>query len=123
MPVEGVSALMFADDASLWIGTFGGGAVRMTLADITGGTEVDQVPFVVRVYPNPTDGICRLELSGAFEDPIHWALSDIRGQEVMSGSYLTGQVGSMDLAPLASGIYLLTMVGGQGLQALRVTKP
>lgn len=59
----------------------------------------------IALWPNPTHGT--IELSG-INNTTHFALSNILGQNIMTGSLKSGQ-SSIDLTGLTPGVYLLQL--------------
>lgn len=76
-------------------------------------TSVEPVPPVtsIRVYPNPTTGMLRVERSqGA--GPLPFEVFDAKGRQVLSGM-LSSDVEVVDLSGMPEGLYLLR-AGAQG---------
>lgn len=72
----------------------------------------------IRVYPQPAQDLLFIEL----DEPQNWeaALYTLSGQRVSSISTLRGTQGSIDLSPLANGLYILRIKTNAGILSKKV---
>ena len=76
----------------------------------------------VRVYPNPTEGDVVIQISGNFDQLIHYRLSDYRGRTILSGA-INGEFTPLSLTQFSSSMYLLEVKSqGEETQTFRIIK-
>ncbi|HLP10576.1 MAG TPA: HYR domain-containing protein [Flavobacteriales bacterium] len=77
--------------------------------DCTGFTDF-AASDLVRVYPNPTQGIFTVELNGTSVTSKTIAITNQLGEKIYTGN-LSGTMNSIDLSTLANGVYLVRIEG------------
>ena len=83
-------------------------------------SQVIETDEGIRLFPNPTKGMVRLEAAGA-DKVDYYLLSDVHGRRVDSGKE-TGPTLSFDLSGQPSGIYLLEVVVGGNTTYYKIIK-
>jgi hypothetical protein len=74
----------------------------------------------IRVFPNPTDGLVLLELSGEIV-PVSVSISDLTGR-VLRVFSCTEQQTTLDLSFLETGLYDLKLWNDKGNRLIRLVK-
>jgi hypothetical protein len=89
----------------------GSGPVDRECVDITSIPEVATLPDELAVYPNPTTGIFRAEISLKEPQQVEMAIVNLYGQVVVLGKIMASQFTerTFDLSDQPAGIYFLTM--------------
>jgi hypothetical protein len=90
----------------------------------TAGAQSGEGELSVRVYPNPTSGKFRVELSGASADGVTTVLRDAVGGERQRNRHkVVGErTLELDVTDQRSGVYLLEVQSGDRRQVLKVVK-
>lgn len=87
--------------------------VNVTTTGTVGITEAEGLN-TLSVYPNPTDGLLNVDLTGAV-GPVDIDVLDIAGRTVQQRHTNAGGILHMDVAPLAAGEYQLRIRGEKGI--------
>ncbi len=74
----------------------------------------------IRVYPNPTDGIMKIDLGESLPESVV-SLNDVNGRLIWQSTYKNTQMFELNLN-LHSGIYLLTINSGNRKATIRLIK-
>ena len=91
--------------------------LSVTVGDCTGINENNITQQGVKLYPNPTPGIVRLELTSAAEIVIMNAI----GQTVYSARHSAGD-GQLNLEHLAKGVYVVKVDSGGKSESTKMVK-
>jgi hypothetical protein len=77
-------------------------------------------PFkLIRLFPNPTKNVLKVELKGYEHDRFSYAILDVTGKRVAKGELKNGQI---DLTPLSTGSYTLELQGKSGVSHIQFVK-
>lgn len=93
--------------------------VYTLIADICAGIKNINKQDLVKVYPNPSNGIFTIESGSAAEKMIE--VTDMTGRIVKSGS-VTGTNIQVNLNDVADGIYYLKVKSGDAVDVIKVVK-
>ncbi len=74
----------------------------------------------VSIYPNPAENV--LHLTGEIDDFTEVNIYNMQGQQVMHQPINASEIVSVDIASIASGVYLLTISNQNNKQTYRVVK-
>jgi len=77
---------------------------------------------VFQVYPNPTSGICNVELPPSINPAIQLAVMDLSGKTVMTKVLSGGSQYRMDITMLHDGIYFFRFRDGEKTTSVRIVK-
>ena len=76
----------------------------------------------IRIYPNPTDGILKVEIPGyTDETKVEFRLTDMSGTLIIAVKAVSGYQ-TIDLSRQATGIYLLQIVVNGESEVWRIIK-
>jgi hypothetical protein len=78
----------------------------------------------VRVYPNPSSGIFRLEIQGASTDRAQYTVTDLHGRLVFTERIPAGSdyTGNIDLRRVPEGVYMLRLQSDTGSRSFKLVK-
>ncbi len=74
----------------------------------------------IRVYPNPTDGIMKIDLGESLPESVV-SLNDVNGRLIWQSTYKNTQMLELNLT-VHPGIYLLTINSGNRKATIRLIK-
>jgi PKD repeat protein len=71
--------------------------------------------YIIKIYPNPTDGIINIEFDGLADEKIDLSLYNMQGQEVYRNEYKyhAHKLIKIDASKLAKGVYTLRIRGAE----------
>jgi hypothetical protein len=78
---------------------------------------------LVKIFPNPSNGILRVEGRPENLKPVHYRWMDLQGRTVGSGNLKVSSEGfneTFDLGDLPDGLYLLSLEQGASRETHRV---
>lgn len=82
--------------------------------------SLEEKSLKARIYPNPAAESIKIETE-AFRGPFNYSISQITGQELISGQgVLEGSIFNLDISPLSSGIYILHIEAGNHRSSMRL---
>ena len=102
-----------------------------TVKEMPGEEEVDETPQVftdvlaqstVNIYPNPTKGLLRVEISGDGENnPVSLQVYDMSGKVLVQESNVVSST-AIDLSDKPAGIYILRLTGDKEKKEWKIIK-
>jgi len=84
-------------------------------------TEDPRQRFSFGIFPNPSSGLCTLDLQGMDVQDFQWTLHDISGREVLRGAIGSGSH-ALDLGILEAGTYLLRVSDGSNVASQKIIR-
>lgn len=72
----------------------------------------DLTALKIKLYPNPSNGIIHVDLTGFGSNNIELTISDISGKKVLNKSITPSETSLLDLNHLPKGNYVITINGG-----------
>ena len=84
--------------------------VFISLISVSHAQQVRSEVWSANVYPNPSEGIIHLELSGKFDELTHINIVDANGKTVFVENVANDQIIRIDLRSVAKGTYTMQMM-------------
>ncbi|MHB1277497.1 MAG: T9SS type A sorting domain-containing protein, partial [Bacteroidia bacterium] len=75
----------------------------------------------INVYPNPSNGIFNLDLSGLNTTDIRIDVYAANGQLINGNVEMNGDAAQLDLSTAAAGVYLVRVSTASGIHTARIT--
>ena len=76
---------------------------------ITGTDEFEDL-VKVQLYPNPTEGMVTLEISGNHSSEVEVVVMNILGKEVLKKDFHTTELLQIDMSEHVSGMYIVKLI-------------
>lgn len=89
---------------------------------ITSAGEEADLPFTVRLSPNPVSGHLTVRIDGKSTGPFRLKLLNMAGETVKEFPARTGEVATLDLLNLSNGVYLLQVYNAEGIATKKFVK-
>jgi hypothetical protein len=72
--------------------------------------QISQDKWTAIVYPNPSEGLISIELTGEFDEYTHINIVDAAGKSVFVDNVLNDRIHAIDLSAIPKGIYTIQMM-------------
>ncbi len=100
-----------------WVMTTKDGCSQKTYYNtVVGVQNVDPTIATIKVYPNPANGIVKMELTGVSFKNTVYDITDMAGRK-LAGGYLEQTTTYLDVTGLAPGLYMISVYDGGGKAA------
>tara|TARA_R110002050_G_scaffold109799_1_gene221478 strand:- start:233310 stop:234830 length:1521 start_codon:yes stop_codon:yes gene_type:complete len=76
--------------------------------------EVSSIEASFNIYPNPNNGVFKLDLTGIKSEDLNLFIYDVKGTLVYSNGYLKGSFVDISIPNIGTGIYILKIVNNEG---------
>jgi hypothetical protein len=93
--------------------------VTVSVSNCLGLNETEQSLTGLSVYPNPTDGIFTIQMSG--QERAHITVTDVSGR-VITSTVMNGDKTGLDLSGFAAGVYYIKVQAAGGERTVKLLK-
>ncbi len=122
-PLVDINDVTISPNGIVWFASEGGILLRsnqiLGLPSLV-ATRSEQI----KVYPNPTQGLCRINGLAGSKEPYQLTLSDMTGKSIIQKSATVQEADEVqiDISDLSTGMYMITIQGSDRVYTGRIVK-